>query len=278
LNEPTQETEMAFISTEAETSDNRDELVRFSHLTRDFNGFRAVDRLNLTVGAGEFFGFLGPNGAGKSTTIKMAVGLLRPTSGSVRVFGMDPYERPLAVKARIGVVPEELSLYERLTGEEALVFSGRLYGLDPHTAAGRAADLMEWLGLEEAGSSLIVDYSKGMKRKIALGCALIHRPKLLFLDEPFSGIDPLALKKIKDVLGRMAAEGTTIFFSSHIMELVERLCSRIAILHKGRVHTVGTLEQMREALQLPSDATLEDVFVKTVGVPIDHEEASWLTS
>ncbi len=253
------------------------EAVRFDALTRRFGDRVAVNGLTLTVNEGEFFGFLGPNGAGKSTTIKMATGLLRPTSGSIRVFGLDPFTRPMDVKGRIGLVPEELALYERLTGFEALTFAGRLYGLDETTAKQRAMDLLAWLGLEEDGGKLIVDYSTGMKKKAALGCAVIHRPRLLFLDEPFSGIDPLALKGIKEVLQQMVREGVTVFFSSHVMELVERLCTRVAILHRGEVHAVGTLAEMRANLGLAGDATLEDVFVTAVGEPIGGEEAAWLT-
>ncbi len=243
------------------------EIVRFKNLSRRFNGKRAVNGLNLSVSEGEFFGFLGPNGAGKSTTINMAVGLLRPTSGSIRIFGENPYEKPLEVKSRIGVVPEEPSLYERLTGLEALTFSGRIYGLETKTAKVRARDLLSWLELEDAAGTLIVDYSKGMKRKLSLGCALIHRPRLLFLDEPFTGIDPIALKNIKEVLKKMVAEGMTIFFSSHIMEVVERLCTRIAILHHGKLFAVGTLAELRKSLNLTESATLEDVFIRTVEPP-----------
>lgn len=253
-------------------------VVQFESLTRTFGDLVAVDQVSLSVGQGEFFGFLGPNGAGKSTTIKMATGLLRPTAGSIRIFGMDPYERPLEVKALMGVVPEEVPLYERLKGREALEFSGRIYGLDGASARERADDLLKWLGLEEAASSLIVDYSQGMKKKVALGCALIHRPRLLFLDEPFSGIDPIALRGIKEVLQQMVQEGTTIFFSSHIMELVERLCTRVAVLHRGSIKALGTLPAMRAALQLPDEATLEDVFVKAVGATANVEGAAWLTA
>ncbi|MCI4397259.1 MAG: ABC transporter ATP-binding protein [Acidobacteria bacterium] len=253
------------------------EVVRFEGLTRRFGSQMAVNGLSLSVNEGEFFGFLGPNGAGKSTTIKMAAGLLRPTSGSISVFGLDPFVSPMEVKGRIGLVPEETALYERLTGFEALTFAGRLYGLDETTAKQRAVDLLKWLGLEEAGGKLIVDYSTGMKKKTSLGCALIHRPRLLFLDEPFSGIDPLAIKGIKNVLQHMVKEGVTIFFSSHVMELVERLCTRVAILHHGNVHAVGTLMEMRANLGLGNDATLEDIFVKAVGEPMAEEEAAWLT-
>lgn len=253
------------------------EVVRFDSLTRIFGELVAVNGLTLSVGEGEFFGFLGPNGAGKSTTIKMATGLLKPTSGRISIFGMDPYKRPTAVKSMMGVVPEEVALYERLKGREALEFAGRIYGLDAATARSRSEDLLEWLGLTDAASTLIVDYSQGMKKKVAIGCAVIHRPKLLFLDEPFSGIDPIAVKSIKDVFHQMVREGTTIFFSSHVMELVEKLCTRVAILHKGAVHALGTLTEMRDALGLEASASLEDIFVKAVGARINGEEASWLT-
>ena len=259
-------------------SGNGGEVVRFDKLTRTFGDFTAVDSLTLAVGEGEFFGFLGPNGAGKSTTIKMAAGLLKPTSGTIRIFGLDPYRHPMEVKAHIGLVPEELALYERLTGFESLVFSGRLYGLDAATARRRAVDLLGWLGLEEDGGKLVVDYSTGMKKKTALGCALIHRPRLLFLDEPFSGVDPLAVRGIKEVLHQMTREGTTIFFSSHVMELVERVCTRVAILHKGSVKAVGTLAEMRSAFGLDASATLEDIFVRAVGEPMAEESAPWLTA
>lgn len=262
----------------SEASGTDAEVVRFESLTRRFEDVNAVNDVNLTVGEGEFFGFLGPNGAGKSTTIKMAIGLLKPTRGKIRIFGLDPYERPMDVKARIGVVPEEVPLYDRLTGREALEFAGRIHLLRADRARERADDLLEWLGLEEAASSLIVDYSQGMKKKLALGCALIHRPRLLFLDEPFSGIDPIAVKGIKDVLTRMVEEGVTIFFSSHVMELVERLCTRVAILHKGSVRAVGSLEELRRASGLAADASLEDVFVDVVGSNPADGGAQWLVS
>ena len=253
-------------------------LVRFESLTKRYEGTVAVEDLDLEVGPGEFFGFLGPNGAGKSTTIKMAIGLLRPTSGRVRLFGMDPYESPLEVKARIGVVPEDVPLYDRLTGRESLEFAGRLQMLERGEAARRAEDLLDWLGLREAAASQVVDYSQGMRKKLALGCALIHRPRLLFLDEPFSGIDPIAVKSIKDVLAHMVREGVTVFFSSHVMELAERLCTRAAILHKGRLRAAGTMGELRSAAGLDGAASLEDVFVKTVGAEALGGGAGWLVS
>ena len=252
-------------------------MVRFEQLTKRFGDLVAVDHVDLTLGESEFFGFLGPNGAGKSTTIKMATGLLKPASGRVLVFGLDPYQKPLEVKALIGVVPEEVSLYERLTGREALEFAGRLHLLDARTAGTRADDLIEWLDLQDAASALIVDYSLGMKKKVALGCALIHRPRLLFLDEPFSGIDPVAVKGIKDVLAQMVREGVTVFFSSHVMELAEKLCTRVAILHKGCIRAVGTLPEVRKVAGLGETASLEDVFVQVVGGRLDAGGAEWLT-
>ncbi len=252
-------------------------VLEISRLTRDFDGLRAVDDLSLSVEEGEFFGIVGPNGAGKSTTLNMVTGLLKPTSGGVRVFGMDPYKRGLEVKARIGVVPEDVPMHDRLTGREALEFAARIHLLDPKTSRNRARDLMAWLGLEEAGGSLIVDYSQGMRKKVAIGCALIHRPRLLFLDEPFSGIDPISVKAIKDVLNRMVGDGTTIIFSSHVMELVERLCSRVAILNKGRLLASGSLGELRISGGLDKGATLEEVFVDAVGGNA-AKDAGWLVS
>jgi ABC-2 type transport system ATP-binding protein len=252
--------------------------VQFDQLTKSFADLVAVDHVDLAIGEGEFFGFLGPNGAGKSTTIKMATGLLKPTFGRILVFGQDPYERPLEVKSLIGVVPEEVPLYERLTGQEALELAGRLHLLGARTARSRADDLIEWLDLQDAATSLIVDYSTGMKKKVALGCALIHKPRLLFLDEPFSGIDPVAVKGVKDVLSRMVREGVTVFFSSHVMELAEKLCTRVAILHKGRIRAAGTLPEVRRIAGLGEQASLEDVFVQVVGGSLDAGGAEWLVT
>jgi ABC-2 type transport system ATP-binding protein len=260
---------------QAGAAEQPSEVFRAENLTRRFGDFIAVDRIHLSVRTGELFGFLGPNGAGKTTTLRMVTGLLKPTEGSVRIFGMDPFKDPLEVKARIGVVPDDPPLYERLTGRETLEFAGRLHLLDPRTAAHRANDLLCWLGLEEAASSQTGEYSLGMKKKLTLGCALIHKPRLLFMDEPFSGIDPIGVKNVKDQLARLVEEGGTIFFSSHVMELVERLCTRVAIIHKGRIRGVGTLEELRAAAGLDPGATLEDTFVKLVGEEA-KEAISWM--
>jgi ABC-2 type transport system ATP-binding protein len=187
-------------------------------LTKRFGEVVAVDRIDLRVGEGEFFGFLGPNGAGKTTTIRMLCGLLRPTEGTIRVAGHDLDREPLEVKRRIGVLPEEISLYERLSGEEFIVFSARMHGLQLDEARSRATDLLELLELTEAKDRLIVDYSMGMKKKTAFAAALIHQPKVMFLDEPFGGIDPISVRAIRNVLQHLAGRGTTIFFTSHVME------------------------------------------------------------
>ena len=175
------------------------------------------------------------------------------------------------------MVPEDVHMHDRLTGRGAREFAARIHLLDPKTSRNRARDLMAWLGLEEAGGSLIVDYSQGMRKKVAIGCALIHRPRLIFLDEPFSGIDPISVKAIKDVLNRMVEDGTTIIFSSHVMELVERLCSKVAILNKGKLLASGSLGELRVSGGLDKEATLEEVFVDAVGGSA-AKDAGWLVS
>jgi ABC-2 type transport system ATP-binding protein len=242
-----------------------EEVFGTKNLTRRFGEKVAVDGISLCVGAGEFFGFVGPNGAGKTTTLRMVTGLLRPTAGAVRVFGMDPFRQPMEVKSRIGVVPDEPPLYDRLTGRESIEFAGRLHLLDPSQAKSRSEELLEWLDLAEAASSQVGEYSLGMKKKVAIACALVHRPRLLFMDEPFSGIDPIGVRRIKDTLSQLVEEGGTVFFSSHVMELVERICTRVAIIHNGKIRGLGTLEELRAAAGLPGEATMEDAFVALVG-------------
>jgi ABC-2 type transport system ATP-binding protein len=241
------------------------EIFRVEGLTRKYGNTLAVDRIDLSVKSGEFFGFLGPNGAGKTTTIRMAAGLLRPTSGRVRIYGMDPFASPMEVKSLIGVAPDDPPLYERLTGRENLEFVARIRMFPPEAARGRSSELLAWLGLEDAADKLASDYSLGMRKKLSLACTLLHRPMLMFLDEPFSGIDPIGVKTIKDALAAMVRDGATVFFSSHVMELAERLCTRIAIIHEGRIRGVGTLDELRGMAGLAGDASLEDVFVELVG-------------
>ena len=246
-------------------------------LLQVFGQKTAVNRLNLTVRRGEFFGFLGPNGAGKSTTIKMFTGLLRPTAGRAYVGGIDVWQDQLRARALMGVLPEYLNLYERLSGREFLTFSGHMYGLPKADIQRRAEELLHILTLSDDADKLIVDYSVGMRKKISLAAALIHRPQVLFLDEPFEGIDPVSSRVIRDILNDLTRHGTTIFFSSHIMEVVERLCSRVGIINQGVLVAEGTLDELRSrASGEGRDATLEDVFMKVIGVREEAHNLSWL--
>ena len=245
-------------------------------LAKTFGKKIAVSNVTLQVREGEFFGFLGPNGAGKSTTIKMLCGLLRPDGGEIRIAGVDLYSDPLEVKRLIGVLPEETNLYERLTGEEYLLFAGQMYGLTKKEAVERTASLMELMELTEERKKLIVDYSMGMRKKVALAAALIHRPRVLFLDEPFNGIDPISVRSIRNVMRHLTERGTTIFITSHVMEVIEKLCSRVAIINNGQIVAEGTLNQLRAAAQTGSDTSLEDVFLKLVDARVEPETLNWL--
>jgi ABC-2 type transport system ATP-binding protein len=246
-------------------------------LVRVFDKKVAVNHLNLRVERGEFFGFLGPNGAGKSTTIKMMVGLLRPTAGSVWVGGVDVWKNPLQARALMGVLPEYLNIYERLSGREFLKFAGHMYGVPEADIRHRSEELLKVLTLADDADKLIVDYSVGMRKKIALAAALIHRPQVLFLDEPFEGIDPVSSRVIRDILQDATRHGTTIFFSSHIMEVVERLCTRVGIINQGMLVAEGTLQELRErAKGEGKDATLEDIFLNVIGAGTENHNLSWL--
>jgi ABC-2 type transport system ATP-binding protein len=241
-------------------------VVELIGLRREFGSKVAVDALDLAVYPGEFFAFLGPNGAGKSTTIKMTAAMLKPTGGVARVFGIDAARRPLEVKRRVGMLPEEVQLYERLTPLETLDFQGALHGLKKDEIKKRSAEMLDLLEFAEADRrKMIIDFSMGMRKKIALACALLHAPRLLFLDEPFNGIDAVTTRTIKSVLQEAVLRGVTIFFSSHILEQVERLCSRIGVIDRGRLRALGTLAELRQVAGLAADASLEDVFVKLVG-------------
>ena len=228
-------------------------------LTRLFEGRPAVDGLDLCVPSGAFYGFLGPNGAGKSTTMKMLTGLLRPSGGEARVLGVDLRAGSLDVKRRIGVVPDGLALFERLSGAEMLRIQGQLYGLDRAIAAARATELLEAMELSAEGGKLVQDYSHGMKKKLALACALIHGPELLFLDEPFEGIDAVAVAGIRRMLQDLVSRRSlTIFLTSHVLEVVERLVTHVGIIHRGRLIAQGTLDEVR------SSGTLEETFIGLV--------------
>jgi ABC-2 type transport system ATP-binding protein len=231
-------------------------------LSRTFGDFRAVDGLDLAVPAGSFYGFLGPNGAGKSTTIKCLTGLLRPSSGSMRILGLDPLAESVAVKRRIGVVPEDLALFDRLTARETLDFVAQVHGVDANTARSRADDLLTVMDLVGAGNTLVVDFSHGMRKKLSLAAALLPAPRLLFLDEPFEGIDAVASRQIKDLLHAFVSRGGTIFLTSHILEIVERLSTHIGIIVKGRMVVQGPIDDLRSNAM---GKNLEELFISLVG-------------
>jgi len=264
-------------------------------LTRRFGDLIAVQDVNLSVAPGQFFGFLGPNGAGKSTTIKMLTGLLAASSGSIQVLGLDLAKNPVEVKRQIGVVPEGMALFGRLTGAEYLNFVGRMYGLDRETAGKRTAELLDFMQLAEQPKTLVTDYSHGMQKKLALAAVVIHGPRILFLDEPFEGVDAIASGTLKAMLQRMIARGATIFLTSHVLEIVERLCSHLAIIHKGRLVAQGSLEELRAGVEAQAAAaladasagespsapgeklTLEEIFLRIVGgTRHADQELSWL--
>ncbi len=246
-------------------------------LTRTFGQQVAVDRLTLQVPEGSFYGFLGPNGAGTSTTINILTGLLAPTRGAATVLGLDVAREPIALRRAIGVVPDGLYLFERLTGLEHLRFVGEAYGLDRATAASRAGELLESLGLAGDARRQVAEYSHGMRKKLGLACALIHNPRLLFLDEPFEGIDAVATSHIRELLQRVVASGhATVFLTSHVLEIVERLCSHVGIIHGGRLVAHGTLDELRRG---PDGAprTLEALFLERVGAAARPAgELGWL--
>ncbi|MBL8208040.1 MAG: ABC transporter ATP-binding protein [Blastocatellia bacterium] len=231
------------------------------NLTRWFGDFLAVNNLHLEVRRGSFFGFLGPNGAGKSTTIKMLTGLLAPSDGQIELLGYDLMNDPIMVKRLIGVVPEDLNLFDRLTGAEYLTFVGRMHELERHVIAERTAELLRVMELEDKPKALLVEYSHGMRKKISLAAALLHNPQMLFLDEPFEGVDAVAARTIKNLLERMRERGVTIFLTSHILEIVERLCTDIAIINHGRIIASGRLDELRTQ----AGTNLEEYFVNLVG-------------
>ena len=220
--------------------------------------------------AGSFFGIVGPNGAGKTTTLRMATGLLRPDGGAVRVEGVDVWADPVAAKKLIGVLPEDLALFERLSGRELLMFNGALRNMDTAVVTERSNELLELLGLSDSADALVVDYSHGMRKKLVLAAALIHGPRLLFLDEPFEAIDPVSARAIRNLLAHFTEGGGTIVFSSHVMELVERLCDHVAVMARGTIVWSGPLDELR------GQGSLEDAFVKLVGESSERPELTWL--
>jgi ABC-2 type transport system ATP-binding protein len=257
-----------------------DAVIETVALRRSFGDLVAVDGLDLRVDRQQFFGFLGPNGAGKSTTIRMLTGLLKPTSGRISILGCDLAADPVVVKRRIGVVPEGLALFDRLTGNQFLNFVGRMYGLDRDTAATRAAELLEYMDLRDAAGQLIADYSHGMKKKMALSAAVIHSPEILFLDEPFEGVDAIASTTLKRMLQRFIARGGTVFLTSHVLEVVEKLCTHVGIIQHGKLVACGSIEELRRGVSIPSaegrQLTLEEIFLQVVGGVARQEDLAWL--
>jgi len=255
-------------------------------LTRTFGALTAVQDVTLTVASGQFFGFLGPNGAGKSTTIKMLTALLEPTAGSIEILGKPFSASALDLKRQIGVVPEGMALMGRLTAPEYLRFVGRMYGLERETVNRRTEELLEFMQLADERRKLITDFSHGMQKKLALAAAVIHGPRVLFLDEPFEGVDAIAAGMLKTMLQGMINRGATIFLTSHVLEIVERLCSHVAIIHQGRLVANGSIEDLRSgvASTLPGTEseqrlTLEEIFLSVVGAGGQEapQELSWLT-
>ena len=249
--------------------------IETSNLTRDFGKFRAVNELSLRVESGRFYGFLGPNGAGKSTTIKMLTGLLAPSAGVMRILGEDLSDprRALEVKRRIGVVPENLALFDNLTAREYLIFIGRMYLLPQATVRERCDELLTMMDLAKETKKLTLEFSHGMKKKLALAAALIPNPDLLFLDEPFEGVDAVASRVLRDTLKQCVNRGATVFLTSHVLEIVEKLCTDVGIIARGQLVHQSTMEALR------GDGSLEDKFLAVVGG--DGHEAqklSWLES
>ncbi len=244
--------------------------IRVENLRKVYGDKAAVDGLTLTVPRGSFFGFLGPNGAGKTTTIKMLMGLAPPTSGSIELLGLPMPDRALEIKQRIGLVPDESLLFDFLTGAEFIEFVGRIYGLDRAVARERAAELMDLFELD-APRKLINEYSKGMRKRVAMAAALIHRPELYLMDEPFEGVDAVGARLMKDILLEQVRHGATIFLTSHVLEVVERLCDRVAIINEGHIVLEGSMGELRRASE-----TLEDAFVRAVGVDRSVETLDWL--
>ena len=246
-------------------------------LVKKFGPLTAVDHLDLQAPAGVFFGFLGPNGAGKTTTLKMLTGLMRPTAGTAIVAGYDVMQQPLEVKQRIGVAPENLGLYERLTANEYLELVGRLHRLDIATIDRRRSHLLEALDLADKANVLAVDFSTGMRKKLALAAAILPNPAILFLDEPFEGVDAISSRVIKDMLLGLVQRNTTVFFSTHIMELVEKLCDEVAIIDHGKLIAQGNLSELRAQAAAAGNATLEEVFLTLVDADLTKlENLAWL--
>jgi ABC-2 type transport system ATP-binding protein len=249
--------------------------VEIDGLVKTYGGVRAVDDLSIQVPQGCFFGFLGPNGAGKTTTIKMLMGLAQPDAGSIRILGMQLPAESLEIRREIGLVPDDSLLFDYLNGSEYLEFVGRLYGLARPLAQERGAELLGLFQLADNKRKLIGEYSKGMRKRIAMAAALIHRPRLFLMDEPFEGVDAVGARLMKDILLEQVQHGATVFLTSHVLEVVERLCDRIAIINKGKIVTQGTIDELRQQSQSGAN-TLEEIFVNIVGAERYTDRLEWL--
>ncbi|MGI6487444.1 MAG: ABC transporter ATP-binding protein [Syntrophothermaceae bacterium] len=246
-------------------------MIRTVNLSKKFGNLVAVDNLCLEVAPGELFGFLGPNGAGKTTTIKMLVGMLTPTSGEAYLSGLDVYRHPIQAKALLGYVPDQPNLYEKLTPIEFLTFIADLYQMEYHRAQNGITQWLEVFDLADRSQELMGGFSHGMKQKVALAAALLHEPRVLFLDEPTVGLDPASARSIKDILKQLCSQGVTVFMSTHILEIAERMCDRVGIIQKGHLVAVGNMEQLK-ALTVQkgrrfsgTGITLEDLFLELTG-------------
>lgn len=249
-------------------------MIEADHLTKTYGEIAAVDDVSLRVAPGQIFGFLGPNGAGKTTTIRMLVGLVRPTSGQVRIAGLDMAVDGQAARACLAYMPDTPYLYEKLTGREFVHFVAGLFGVPPDVAARRTRELMPLFGLEDRADDLIEGYSHGMRQKAVMVSSLVHDPQVLFLDEPTVGLDPRSARLLKDVLRQLASRGVTVFLSTHILEIAERMCDRVGIIHQGRLILEGAVDELQLTANQPG--SLEDIFLELTGGPADAEIAEVL--
>jgi ABC-2 type transport system ATP-binding protein len=245
-------------------------------LQKIYGGFHAVDGLSISVPQGVFFGFLGPNGAGKTTTIKMLMGLAQPDAGTIRVLGLSMPEQSLEIRKQIGLVPDDTLLFDYLTGAEYLEFIARLYALPRPLARERADELLELFQLDENRRKLIGEYSKGMRKRVAMAAALIHQPRLFLMDEPFEGVDAVGARLMKDILLEQVRHGATVFLTSHVLEVVERLCDQVAIINRGKIVVQGTMSELRRQAATGESGTLEEIFVNLVGAGRYSERLDWL--
>nr|WP_255566281.1 ABC transporter ATP-binding protein [Mumia sp. zg.B21] len=246
--------------------------ISIRNLSKSFGGKLAVGGVSLDIPAGSFYGIVGPNGAGKTTTLSMATGLLRPDLGRVSVHGIDVWRDPAGAKKQLGVLPDGLRLFDRLTGAQLIAYAGELRGLDRETVRARTYDLLATLGLADDADTLVVDYSAGMTKKVALASALIHAPRVIVLDEPFESVDPVSAAGIRELLTGFVASGGTVVVSSHVMDLVQRMCSHVAVVARGLLLASGTVDDVR------AGESLEDRFVQLVGGAQVTEGLSWLQS